>query len=159
MTARNTNGFWHVASLVLGIASIPFVVIWFWHNLAIIHEPLHPVPPDHLIPMQVGRHVLQTVYITPLQNEFWRPWVVFTGTFVMIGFVAALTMANRGRIRVLAKVHMIATKDGGRAEPVTSGYNANSSFGGRTSPVTYMGRFERAGPGKLNNTIGGFPAR
>jgi translation elongation factor EF-Tu-like GTPase len=56
--------------------------------------------------------------------------------------IVALTIANRGRIRVLAKVHMIATKDGGRTEPVTTRYKAESSFGGRTSPVVSIGRFE-----------------
>lgn len=147
MSARNTNGFWHVASIALGIVCIPFIAIWFWHNLAVVHEPLHPVLPDHVIPMDVGRHAHVIVYVTPLQNEFWSLKVLFSGALVWLGFFVALTMATRGRIYVLANVQLIATKDGGRAEPVTTGYTASSSFassnsGGKAPRVTYAGRFQ-----------------
>ncbi|RUL63174.1 hypothetical protein EKH79_12245 [Dyella dinghuensis] len=142
MDASKTNRFWHAASVVLGMACIPFVAIWFWHNLAMVHEPLHPVPPDHIIPMQVGRHGNYTAYVTPLQNKLWSPWIIFTGAGVGIAFSIALTLANRGRIRVLARVQMIATKDGGRSEPVVSGYRSISTFHGARGLVSCSSQFE-----------------
>jgi hypothetical protein len=142
MATSNTNGLWYVVSVVLGIACIPFVAAWFWLMLTIPHAPLHPVPPDHMIPMLVGRHGPYTVYVTPLQSELSKLGVVLTGTFLFIGFSIALTIANRGRIRVLARVHMIATKDGGRVEPLTTGYRSNSSFGAASRLTSCIGRFE-----------------
>ncbi|RUL74526.1 hypothetical protein [Dyella choica] len=142
MTASNSNGFWHAASVVLGIACIPFVVIWFWHNLAVVHEPFHPVPPDHVVPMLVGRNSVYTVYVTPLQNKFWSPWVIGTGVCVGLAFSIACILANRGRMHVLARVQMIATKDGGRSGPVATGYRSNSTFHGANGLVSCIGQFE-----------------
>lgn len=147
MTARNMNRFWHASSVVLGFACIPFIANWFWYMLAVPHEPLHPVPPDHVFPMDAcgrGHGTCATfMYVTSLQNALWNNiWVILAGACVCVAFVIARILANRGRIRVLARVQMIGTKNGGRSEPVTTGYRSNSTFHGANGSTSCIGRFE-----------------
>lgn len=145
MTARNMNRFWHASSVVLGFACIPFIANWLWYILAVPHEPLHPVPPDHVFPMAACRHGPCSIfmYVTSLQNELWNnTWIILAGAFVCVAFAIARTLANRGRIRVLARVQMISTKSGGRSEPVTTGYQSNSTFHDASSSISCIGRFE-----------------
>lgn len=142
MASKISSGTWRVMSVVFGIACVPFVVIWFWHNLTVIHEPLHPIPPDHVVPLGVGHGGDQIVYVTPLENKFWSPWVVIPGVIPFLGFVITFSAATGTRTRALARVQMIAKKDGGLLGPIASRHRLSCTFHTIAGLVSYMGRFE-----------------
>lgn len=89
-----------------------------------------------------GPHV--EVYVTPLQHKLLlgEVWIAVTGAGVFLAFSAARIQANKGRLRVLARVQMISTKNGGRSQAVATGYRSNCSFLGASGLISRIGRFE-----------------
>ena len=89
---------WGVASLILGIACVPFVLAWLWLIIETTRMTAHPVPPDRVIPerMKGGRIVYATAAEQKRQHELGE-FLLFPGSLVLVAFVVARNFAKRAQ--------------------------------------------------------------
>jgi predicted RNA-binding Zn-ribbon protein involved in translation (DUF1610 family) len=98
LRTNNTPTRWSVASLILGIACVPFVLAWLWLMIDTTRMTSHPVPPDRVIPerMKGGRIVYATAAEQKRQHEA-AEFLIFPGSLVLIAFVIARGRAKRAQ--------------------------------------------------------------
>lgn len=90
LRANNTPARWSVASLILGIACVPFVLAWLWLIIDTTRMTSHPVPPDRVIPerMRGGWTGYATAAERKRQDEV-EVLLLFPGSLVLLAFFIA----------------------------------------------------------------------
>jgi hypothetical protein len=98
-TANKTGGndkptFWRVVSFVLGVASVPFILLYVQTIIDLTHMTFHPVPPDRVIRLVLkGRTIVYATAAEAARNK----WV---GIFII---PQCLLILGSGLARIKAK--------------------------------------------------------